>query len=377
MLIVDGHEDIAYNILTWGRDYTRSAQVTRQMEREADWRDERRECTLGWPEWLAGQVAVICATLFVRPARPTSPPGRLLYSTPQEAHRQAIQQLDVYHRLADEHAFFRLVTTARDLDEILAGWQQPRREDAPDPRQIGWVLSMEGADPILEPEQVEWWYERGLRIVGLAWAATRYAGGAHEPGPLTDEGKRLLRVMASFRMGLDLSHCAEQAFFQAVDLYEGPLLASHANPRKFVNSDRHLSDRMIERLAEREGVIGIAPINSMLKQDWRRGDRKDAVTLTDVVAAIDYVCQLVGDARHVALGTDFDGGFGAQDVPAELDTIADLGKIGTALLDYGYASPDVEAILSGNWLRLLKQILSFGLWTRSINSVNAESALAL
>ncbi len=355
MIIVDGHEDIAYNMLTWGRDYTHSAQAVRQAERDALPSRDRGEGTLGLADWLAGEVAVIFATLFTEPARLSSFLTGPSYRTPQEAHKIAMQQFDLYQRLADEHAQFRLVTMARDLDEVLATWQQPRSER--DPRQIGLVTLMEGADPIIEPEQAEMWYERGVRIVGLAWGATRYAGGTHEPGPLTDEGRRLLRVMRPFNMALDLSHCAELAFFQALEMYDGAVLASHSNPRKFVNTDRHLSDEMIRRLIERDGIMGILPVNSMLRQGWRRENRKDAVTLSDVVAAIDHVCQLAGSARHTALGTDFDGGFGAQDIPAELDTIADIGKIGEALLGHGYTRADVEAILGGNWLRLLRQIL--------------------
>lgn len=357
MLIVDGHEDLAYNMLNYGRNYMRSAHATRQFETEHF--PDRQACTLGLPDWLAGNVAVIFSTLFVEPARPTTPAIYPTYSTPPEAHAQAMQQLDAYRRLADDCPQFRLVMTARDLDKVLSTWPDRAGQDlsGPDPRQIGLVVLMEGADPIVEPEQVELWYERGVRIVGLAWVATRYAGGTHEPGPLTDEGRRLLRAMRPLNAALDLSHCAEQAFFQALEAYEGPVLASHSNPRQCVNSDRHLSDDMIRRLAEHDGVVGILPLNGMLKQDWRRGERRDAVTLADVAAAIDHVCQLTGSSRHAALGTDFDGGFGVQDLPAELDTIADLPKIAQALLGCGYAPADVEAIMGGNWLRLLKQVL--------------------
>jgi membrane dipeptidase len=365
MLVVDGHEDIAYNTVIWGRDYTRSALATRQVESDAGPAAGRWTCTLGMDDWLAGNVAVIFATLFAQPARPNSPSRSLVYHTPQEAHKQAMQQLDIYHRLADAHPRFRLVQTARDLDDVLSTWQPEVEVEAKakveaevkDSRQIGLVALMEGADPIVEPEQVEMWYERGLRMVGLSWVATRYAGGTHEPGPLTDQGHRLLRMMRQFNMALDLSHCAEQAFFQALDVYDGPILASHSNPRRFVNKDRHLSDDMIRRMVERDGIMGILPVNVMLKQGWQRGSRKDAVTLADVVAAIDYVCQLAGDAHHTAIGTDFDGGFGVEDIPAEFDTIADVVKIADALLAHGYAQADVEAIMSGNWLRLLRRIL--------------------
>src|SRR5690606_9455364 len=116
----------------------------------------------------------------------------------------------------------------------------------------GLVLLMENADPILEPRQFEEWYERGVRIVGPAWEGTRYCGGTGQPGGLTAVGRELLEVMASFNAILDLSHMAEQSFLESLDLYEGILIASHSNPRRFRNTDRHLSDTMIRRLAERD-----------------------------------------------------------------------------------------------------------------------------
>jgi membrane dipeptidase len=359
MLIVDGHEDIAYNVVTFGRDYTRPAKETRVAE--VDNRQAQAamgDCMLGLPEWLAGKVGLVFATLFAMPAHRKMPgmeTGVAAYTTPQEAYAQAMEQLDVYTRLADENPRFVLVREQKDLDTVLATW----KEDAPEEkRQIGLVILMEGADPILGPQDLERWYERGLRIVGPSWlAGTRYAGGDASGGPLTDEGIRLLRVMLDFNMVLDVSHLSEPACLQAIDRYEGHVIASHSNPRKLVSGNRQLSDDMIKAVLGHDGVMGILPINSMLREGWKRGDRKDAVTVADVAAAMDYVCQMAGDAQHVALGSDFDGGFGAESTPAEIGTIADLPKVATALKTRGYADADVEAILGGNWLRILRRAL--------------------
>jgi membrane dipeptidase len=216
---------------------------------------------------------------------------------------------------------------------------------------------MENADPIREPAELELWFERGLRCVGPAWSGSRYSGGTREPGPLTDLGHELLEVMADYGVGLDISHMAEQAALQALDRFEGVLFASHSNPRAVVPGDRQLSDPVIDGIAERDGVIGIVLYNGFLRRDWRKGDRKGRVTLTDVLRAIDYVCQRVGDADHVALGSDFDGGFGSEAVPAEFDTVADLLKIGSALGEHGFEPDHISAILGGNWLRLLRRML--------------------
>jgi membrane dipeptidase len=302
-------------------------------------------------------MGIIFATIFAMPAHRKIPGAEqaAAYTTPQEAFAQGMQQLDLYYRLADENPYFALVRTQRELDGVLATWKDGAPEDK---RQIGLVILIEGADPIVKPQDVERWYERGLRIVGPAWlAGTRYAGGDSAPGPLTDEGERLLRTMLDFNMILDASHLSDRACLQALDRYDGPVIASHSNPRALVPGGRQLSDDMIKALLARDGVVGICMINSMLQHGWRQGDRKDAVTLAHVVAAMDYICQMAGDAQHVGLGTDFDGGFGAESAPAELDTVADLGRVADALKARGYAHADVEAIMSGNWLRQLRRAL--------------------
>lgn len=358
MLIVDAHEDIAYNMVAHGRDYTRPAQETRAMERDDTQASAAKSsCMLGLPEWLAGHTGIIFATIFAMPARRkiSGAEQASAYTTPQEAFIQGMQQLDLYYRLADENPHFALVRTQRELDGVLATWKEGAPEDK---RQIGLVILMEGADPIVRPQDVERWHERGLRIVGPAWlAGTRYAGGDSAPGPLTDEGKRLLRTMLDFNMILDVSHLSDRACLEALGRYDGPVIASHSNPRALVPGDRQLSDDMIKTLLARDGVIGICMMNSMLQRGWQQGDRKDVVTLAHVVAAMDYICQMAGDAQHVGLGTDFDGGFGAESAPAELDTVADLGRVADALKARGYARAEVEAIMSGNWLRQLRRAL--------------------
>jgi len=164
-------------------------------------------------------------------------------------------------------------------------------------------------------------------------------------------------VMAGLGLILDVSHLAEKAFFEAVDHFGGRIVATHANPRARVPGPRQLSDEMVRHLAERDGVIGIVPYNSFLRPGWSKGDPKDAVTVADVAAAADHVCQVVGDAKHVGLGSDFDGGFGAESTPAEIDTVADLARIGPALAELGYGEEDIAAVLGGNWLRVLRAAL--------------------
>jgi membrane dipeptidase len=348
--IVDAHEDVAWNALVLGRDVRRGVSETRQLERGSD--IPRRDGTrmVGLPEWLAGDVAVVFGTLFVEPARKSYPKPHT-YTTAEEAHELACAQLDYYHRLADECEQVALIGTRAELDAVLSSWPSEKP-------QVGIVPLMEGADPIREPAEAEMWFQRGVRLVGLSWlTGSSYAGGNAYPGPLTGKGRELLEVMAELGMILDVSHLAEEAFVEAMERYEGWVVASHANPRARVPGQRQLSDAMIRRLAERGGIIGIVLYDAFLRPGWSKGDPKDAVTLADVAAAVDHVCQVVGDVAHVGLGSDFDGGFGAEGAPQGIDTIADLGRLIPALAEMGYGEDEIAAVMGENWLRLLREAL--------------------
>ena len=166
-----------------------------------------------------------------------------------------------------------------------------------------------------------------------------------------------MEVMAELGMILDVSHLAEEAFIEAVDRFEGRVVASHANPRARVPGQRQLSDAMIRRLAERDGVVGIVLYNAFLRPGWSKGNPREAVTVAEAAAAVDHVCQVVGDVAHVGLGSDFDGGFGAESAPLEMDTVADLGRIVPALGEMGYGDDEIAAVMGENWLRLLREAL--------------------
>jgi len=288
-LIVDAHEDIAYNVLALGRDVRRSALETRRLEQGTDIPERNGVCMVGLPEWLAGRIAIVFGTIYVSPVWRGRESGPQVYTDAAEAHALGQEQLDFYHRLADEQEQVVLVGDQGDLENVLASW------DGDDPT-VGLIPLMEGADPIREPAEAEAWFERGLRLVGLSWkAGTRYAGGDATGDPLTDLGRELLEVLADLGMMLDVSHLSERSFFEAVGRFEGRVVATHANPRALVPGARQLSNDMIRRLADRDGVIGIVPANAFLRPDWQ----SEETTLSDVVAAIDHVCQVVGDSSHV------------------------------------------------------------------------------
>ena len=359
MIVVDAHEDLVWNGLTFGRDYTLSVVETRVREAGTETPIHNGHTLLGWPEWITGRVAVVFATLFAAPARRKKGPwDTQCYADVDEAHNLYRVSLDYYTGLTGEHPDkFHLILMREDLERVVDGWQSEESCETI----VGLVILMEGADGVRRPAELPEWYEAGVRILGPAWSGTRYAGGTGEPGPLSDDGRELLDVMAELNMILDLSHMTDEGALEALDRYQGSVIASHSNPRArlphFIKPERHLSDHVISRIAERDGVIGIVPFNPFLKDCWSPADGRQAVTIDDVVAHIDHICQVVGDAGHVGLGSDFDGGFGVDKVPLGLDSVADLRLIGGELSARGYDSGDVEAILNRNWLRVLRRAL--------------------
>jgi membrane dipeptidase len=153
-----------------------------------------------------------------------------------------------------------------------------------------------------------------------------------------------------------MSHFSDQAFWQALDLYDGPILASHNNCRALVPHQRQFSDAQLQAIMARDGVVGVAADAWMLKPGWVGGQSTNVdVTLDHVVDHIDHICQLAGNPRHAAIGSDLDGGFGREQAPCDLDTIADLQRIPDLLEARGYEAEDIAAIMHGNWLRLLRE----------------------
>lgn len=348
MFIVDAHLDLAYNAIVKGRDPRLGVARIRANEQPPG----KDVATVGLPEMRQAGVGLIFATIFVSPA--STPferePIAHSYETPQQAHQLAREQLDYYRRLVDEDETLRLVTDVAGLEAVAkshTGGETPL---------LGIVLLMEGADCIREPAEAEWWHERGVRLIGPAWDDTRYCAGAWRDSKqgLSKDGYALLEVMAGLGMILDLTHMSEVATFQALDAYAGPVVATHANARAIVPTERQLSDRQLRLIGERDGMVGAVLANFFLLAGYVRG-RKESVPISQLAAHIDHVCQVIGDARHAGLGTDLDGGFGQRDIPDPLDSIADLPLIGAALRERGYSEADVAGIMGGNWVELLRR----------------------
>jgi membrane dipeptidase len=352
MMIIDSHLDLSWNALNWRRDLTKSIeQIRRSEEGMAD--RKRGHNTVSFPELQKAGVAVCLATVLARCSDLNDP--LLDYPSREIASAMGWGQVE-YYRIMESQGYMRMLRDWPALESHVAEW---KRAGGSTP--LGFILSMEGADPILEPGEVELWWERGLRVIEpVHYGVSYYAHGTGAPGGLTSKGWEFLAAMENVGMILDITHLAEESFWQAVEIYRGPVLASHHNCRALVPGDRQLSDEQIRALVERDAVIGAVFDSWMLHPYYVPGKTDNSlVSMERVIDHIDHVCQIAGNARHSAIGSDLDGGFGTEQSPRELDTIANLQMVPDLLRKRGYKENDIEGIMHGNWLRFFQKA-----WTR-------------
>jgi membrane dipeptidase len=357
MLIFDAHLDLAWNALDWNRDLQLPVADIRRREIEQKITGKGRgENTVSFAELRRGGVGIFIATLLPRLHRANLMPPIQRYESMEAAYAASMGQMAYYTALV-EQKYLRWIKDAVTLREHVSAWRQ-----GADGQPLGFILSMEGADSVLEPEQVQQWWQAGLRIIGPAhYGVSPYAHGTGTEGGLFPSGKPLLREMEKAGMILDVTHLADQSFDEALDAYHGPVLASHHNCRALVPNQRQLTDDQIRRLIARGAVIGSALDAWMLVPNWIRGETRPevaGVTLATMVDHIDRVCQLAGNAKHAAIGTDLDGGFGREQTPYDLDTIADLQRVPELLRQRGYSNDDILGIMHGNWVRFFDEAWS-------------------
>ncbi|HJS20914.1 MAG TPA: membrane dipeptidase [Anaerolineales bacterium] len=353
MLIIDAHLDLAWNALQWNRDLQTSVYTIRARESQLTG-PGRGQGTVALPDMQTGRIAFCFATLL---ARSTGRPVQNLdYSSPLQAYGVAQGQLAYYYGL-EKSGEVQLIRNVKGLDDHMIAWEDWEINTALPQPLPGLVISMESADPIQSPQDLAEWKEAGVRIIGPAhYGPGRYAGGTSTELGLTSIGKDLLREMERLGILLDLTHLSDKAFWEAMDLFDGVVLASHNNCRSLVPHQRQFDDRQMRAVIERDGVIGAACDNWMLRFGWTRGaPDNQPVHLMDVAHHIDHICQIAGNSRHAGIGSDLDGGFGREQSPSDLDTIADLQKIVDLLSERGYQEDDVSTIMHGNWLRLLRR----------------------
>ena len=359
MLVFDGDYPMAYGALELNRDLTRSLREVREAEERPD--NIPFACL---PEMRSGRIAAALVKFTVRQQRRDSVlPG---YRGAEAACAAAQGQLAYYHTL-EQCGEAALLLTRSELSAHMALW-----EGAEDTAElpVGFIVGMEGADPILSPGQLEAWWDGGVRVVSLThYGPSTYAHGTGCEGGLMPQTADLLREMSILGILLDLTHIADESFWQAVDLYDGPVLASHQNCRTLVPGQRQFSDQQLALLIERGGVIGASMDTWMLYDqpvlDWARTGQfnrrdyfaREDISLEHVANHIDHVCQLAGNTLHAAIGGDTDGQGGIAGAPIDVDSVTDYQKLGPILANRGYAEEDIANVLYRNWQRFYEQHL--------------------
>ena len=356
MLVFDAHLDLAMNAMEWNRDLTRPLEEIRERERSLKDKPDRGNGTVSFPEMRRGRVGLCVGTQIARYAAPGNPlPG---WRSQEQAWAQTQGQL-AWYRAMEEAGELVSIRSRQDLDKQVAIWQAPTEKTA-----IGYVLSLEGADSLVTLRHLEKAWQGGLRAIGPAhYGPGVYAQGTDATGGLSARGHELLAEMdrcLGMIFGRDRTHLCDDSFWEALDLFKGPVWASHSNCRALVPHNRQFSDEQIKALAQRGAVIGSALDAWMMVPNWVRGKTTPAnsgLKLDWIVAHIDHICQVAGNARHVGIGSDLDGAFGVEQTPQDLTSIADLTTLADLLRKRGFSEADVAGVMHGNFIRFLQAAL--------------------
>jgi len=357
--IFDAHLDLAWNAVSYNRDQLLGVNELRLQEAGMTDVPGRGRSTVTLPELKRANVRVCVATLLAR-SGPMQPPVKsprrpdLDHATAIIAHAHAHAQL-AYYRALEDAGVASIIRTAGDLGGLWTRHENNGAGETP----LGLILSMEGTDPMISAEAASAWWDHGLRVAGLShYGPGRYAAGTGARGGLTIKGKALLKQFERLGIILDVTHLTDEGLDQSLDLLSGPVIASHHNCRALVPGDRQLSDDHIRKLINRGGMIGIAMDAWMLYPDWERGvTSRDGLRLTAVADHVDHICQIAGNTEHVGIGSDLDGGFGTEQTPEDMDTVADLQKLDGIFAQRGYSPQEVAAIFHGNWLNFFHRHL--------------------
>ncbi|MEM9280604.1 MAG: membrane dipeptidase [Verrucomicrobiota bacterium] len=357
-LLFDAHLDLSMNALEWNRDLTQPIEAIRKLETGMTDLRGRGQNTVNFETMREGGIGLCVATQIGGCMKPPGPVAS--WESPAQAWAMTQGQAAYYQAMVDAGE----LTPVRNLVELesqLAQWSTPE-EAATSKAPIGYVMSLEGADSIVDLDYLDQAWETGLRAMGPAhYGMGRYALGHDKEGGLPSRGKDLIRKMEELGLILDVTHLSEQCFFEAVELFGGSIWASHSNARSLVDNPRQFSDEQLLLLIERNAVIGSVFDAWMMVPGWVRDSSESVevmVTLERIVDHMDHICQLAGNAHHVGIGSDLDGGFGKEQSPSDLDTIADLQRLDPMLRQRGYAEDDIQRIFHSNFLSVLQRAWS-------------------
>lgn len=354
MFTIDAHLDLSMNALEWNRDLRQSIHPIRECEKGMNDKPDREKGTVSLPALREGNIGLVVATQIGRYIETGS--GLPGWHSPQQAWAQTQGQLAWYKAMEEEGEMVQ-IKDRHSLEIHIELWKESIDNMH---KPVGYILSLEGADSLVTVQHLERAYVNGLRAVGPAhYGPGRYANGTDATGNMHSNGLELLKKMEELNIILDATHLCDDAFWQALDHFNGAVWASHNNCRNLVNHNRQFSDEMIKALVDRNAVIGGALDAWMMVPGWIRQQstpRQMNCNLEVMIDHLDHICQIAGNALHIGIGSDLDGAFGTEQCPYDLDTIADLQKVPSLLKKRGYSDEDIVNIMHGNWLRFLLRV---------------------
>ena len=353
MFIIDAHLDLSMNAMEWNRDLAKPISEIRAREAGRTDKPDRGKGVVSLPALRAGNIGMVVATQIGRYVAPDNKlPG---WHSPEQAWAQTQGQLAWYKAMEDAGEMIQINNLAA-FEKHIALWNDGKANDK---KPIGYILSLEGADSFVTIDHLEKAWQYGLRAAGPAhYGPGRYANGTDATGKMNANGLALLKKMEALNVILDATHLCDDAFWQAMDHFNGHVWASHNNCRALVNHNRQFSDDQIKILIERGAIIGGALDAWMMVPGWKRGvstPENTGCNLEKLIDHMDHICQLAGNTSHICIGTDLDGAFGKEQCPYDIDTIADLQKLIPLLSKRGYTQTDIENILHGNFIRFIKK----------------------
>ena len=259
---------------------------------------------------------------------------------------------------------------------------------------VGIALGMENGAPIQgDLSRVEYYYDRGIRYITLTHSKTNHISDSSydeniQWHGLSEFGKTLIEEMNRVGLMIDISHVNDEAFYQAIELSQVPVIASHSSLRHFTPGfERNVDDVMLNKLAEKGGVLQINFGSSFISQrprdymdlmnnflELKFGQSREGVseevinearkeffsknkypyaTLDEVLDHFDRVINLVG-VDHVGIGSDYDGV--GDTLPIGLKDVSSYPSLIEGFLERGYSREDIDKILGGNLIRVWKEV---------------------
>lgn len=325
---------------------------------------------LSWPTMLSGGVHACLGTIFIESGG-TDEVGYPAADA-EAAHRRGLAQLDRYH--AWHRAGVIELTDFRPRRGEPG--MTPMKLPPPNGAAIKLGILMECADPIRTPDELAWWVERGVSVIGMAWArGSRYTAGNAERGPTGAEGiapigRELVKRMDELGVVHDASHLSWRAMDDLFALTDRLVIASHSNCSALLEwpargatqgtkpNERHLRDEHIKEIGREGrgggGVIGLNLVRNFIRSGLKRDDPNDRPSVMEAARHVDHIAAVMGHKRGVGLGSDLDGGITRNEIPAGIDTHDQMGLISSELRTLGWSDEDVHAFEWGNWGRVLK-----------------------